>query len=161
MSKVIGSSFIDVFFLPRRGVLKLTSHTTKLSYVFNGSSKTSLDVCLNDLLFPGPNLLPELANLRSAWRLYKYVFVTDFKISPDDFWYQTVVWCFRPDDPIQACKSTTVNYGCICSSFLATITLRQLASDYHDDYLLSYAVIREKCFLDDMLSSGHSIEITI
>ena len=59
-------------FLPHHGVLH---ETKKLRTEFNGSAKIK-QVSLNDLLYSGPNLLPELFDLILKWRLYKYIFVS-------------------------------------------------------------------------------------
>ena len=46
------------FFLPRHGVWKESSTTTKLRTVFNGTARTRSGKSLNELLHLGPNLLP-------------------------------------------------------------------------------------------------------
>ena len=158
----------ETFFLPHHGVLKPNSTTTKLRTVFNGSSRTSLNISLNSVLLAGPNLLPELPDLISAWRLYKYVFVADIKqmfrqikLHPDDFHHQAILWRFDPNDPIQVYYLTTVTYGLICSPFLATRTLRQLAYDYQVQFPLAFDIISKECYMDDLLSGGHSLELTL
>ncbi|GFY72099.1 uncharacterized protein TNIN_87671 [Trichonephila inaurata madagascariensis] len=41
------------FFLPHHGVLREGNHSFPLRVVFNGSQKTDLDICLNDVLCKG------------------------------------------------------------------------------------------------------------
>merc|ERR1712121_445978 len=51
-----------VCYLPHRGVMKEDSSTTKLRIVFDGSAKCGRDeVCLNDCLMQGPNLVQLIA----------------------------------------------------------------------------------------------------
>lgn len=158
----------SAFFLPHHGILKPSSSTTKLRTVFNGSSKTSNGLSLNEQLLTGPNLLPELPDLVCAWRLYKYVFVADIKqmfrqirIDDSDLQYQAIVWRYSPDDPIRIYLLTTVTFGLVCSPYQATRTLRQLASDYQSVYPMATGIINSETYMDDMLSGGHSLEQTL
>ena len=63
------------YFLPHHEVMQ---GSKKLRTVFNGSAKVQ-QVSLNDLLYAGPNLLPELFDLILRWRQYKYVFIADIE----------------------------------------------------------------------------------
>lgn len=68
----------ETYFLRHHDVIKPSSSTTKLSTAFNGSSRTSNGYSLNDLLFTGPKFLPELPDLISNLRFYRFVFVVIF-----------------------------------------------------------------------------------
>jgi len=48
------------FYMPRHGVLKETSSTTKMRVVFNGSERSSNGVSLNDILMVGPKVQDDL-----------------------------------------------------------------------------------------------------
>ena len=79
LDKVDFSKFDNYCFLPHHGVLKESSTTTKLRAVFNGSYKTDSGVSLNDCLYIGKNLLPNLTTLLINWRKYKFAFTADVK----------------------------------------------------------------------------------
>lgn len=85
---------------------------------------------------------------------------SQIKMSPEDFHHQAILWRFNPEDPVQIFYLTIVTYGLICLSFLATCSLCQFASDTQTKLPLPHDVSIE-CNIDDMLSGGHSIEITI
>lgn len=51
------------FYLPHHGVWRESSTTTKLRVVFNGSSRTSSGVSLNEILHTGPKLQTDLFNV--------------------------------------------------------------------------------------------------
>ncbi|GAB1869293.1 Gag-pol polyprotein [Camponotus japonicus] len=51
------------FYLPHHGVWKESSTTTKLRVVFNGSSRTTSRISLNDILHTGPKLQLELLDI--------------------------------------------------------------------------------------------------
>lgn len=65
----------NCYFLQHHGVIQ---GSKKLRTVYNGSAKVH-GVSLNDLLYSGPNLIPELFDLIARWRRYKFVFVVDIE----------------------------------------------------------------------------------
>ncbi len=83
------------------------------------------------------------------------------KVSSEDSHHQAILWKFDLEDPIQIYYLTTVTYGLICSPFLATRTLRQLVTDNRDEFLLSSNIVNKECYMDDMLSGCHSLEVTV
>lgn len=147
-------------FLQHHGIL-----TSKFRTVFNGSGKSDKNISLNQLLYAGPNLLPELPNLVCVWRTYKFVFTTDIKqmfrmiqVDERDQPFLAIVWRSNPDDPIAVYFLVTVTYGLVCSPYLASRTLRQLATDHRAQYPLGAVMIEEECYMDDVLSGAHTLE---
>ncbi|XP_053989873.1 uncharacterized protein LOC128882319, partial [Hylaeus volcanicus] len=69
----------NCFYLPHRGVFRDSSKTTKLRVVFNGSWRSASMLSLNELLHPGPNLLPNLYDVFLRWRKYQFVLVADIE----------------------------------------------------------------------------------
>lgn len=63
--------------LPHHGIVKAYDSSSKLRVVFNASFGTSTGKSLNDCLFPGPRLQPDLWLILSRWRLFNVVFTTD------------------------------------------------------------------------------------
>ena len=69
-----------VCYLPHRAVVKHDSSTTKLRIVFDGSAKCGRDeVCLNDCLMQGPNLVQLIAACIINFRTRKYAFSADLE----------------------------------------------------------------------------------
>jgi len=102
-----------VYYLPHHGVWKASSITTKLRVVFNGSSKTTSGLSLNDLLHTGPKLQTELFDVLIWFRQHRYVFSADIekmyrqiKIHPEDWDFQRILWMHHKK--IQAYQLTTV-----------------------------------------------------
>ncbi|XP_046142523.1 uncharacterized protein LOC114881403 [Osmia bicornis bicornis] len=119
MVRLNNDSIISPFqyFLPHHGVLKLGSTTTALRVVFNGSSPTSSEYSLNDLLHTGPNLMLNIADLLIWIRRYKHLFATDvtkmyrqIKVHPDDWSLQQILWLDDTQKETQY-QLTTVTYG--------------------------------------------------
>ena len=152
------------YFLPHHGVLKPSSSTTKLRTVFNGSSKTTNGVSLNDLLCTGPNLLPELPDLICSWRRYKIAFVADIKqmfrqivVDARDRRFQTIVWRFSPGDCVGVYELNAVTYGLKPSPFLASRTVKQASRDYESEFPLGSVVAAQEFYMDDVLSGASSV----
>ena len=67
----------DVFYLPHHAVVREQKTSTKVRPVFDGSAKDKNGKSLNDLLDPGPSLLPLLIALLLRFRLYAVAFSGD------------------------------------------------------------------------------------
>ena len=87
------------YFLPHHGVIKESSSTTRLRTVFNASARVKGGKSLNNFLFVGPNLLAEIIDLLTNWRLYPWVFSADIEkmfrqilVEDDDQHLQAIVW---------------------------------------------------------------------
>jgi hypothetical protein len=67
------------YYIPHHCVLKPDSSTTKLRVVFNASARTSAGLSLNESLYTGPKLQPDIQVVLLRSRLWKYLFMTDIK----------------------------------------------------------------------------------
>ena len=68
-----------VYHLPHRAVVRDERETTKVRLVFDASAKYKRFPSLNELLDPGPCLLPHLFDILFRFRLGKIVLITDIK----------------------------------------------------------------------------------
>lgn len=80
------------YYLPYHGVLKEKSTSTKLLVVFNGSTKTTSQYSLNDIMHIEPKTQADIFNVLLWIRKHKYVFITDIvkmfrqvNVHPDDW----------------------------------------------------------------------------
>ncbi|XP_018399368.1 PREDICTED: uncharacterized protein LOC108777070 [Cyphomyrmex costatus] len=148
-------------YLPHHDVLRAESSSTKLRVVFNGSSTIASGQSLNDYLYPGPNLLPSLADVLLRWRLHKYVLAADvekmfrqIQVHPEDRDLQRILWRHDEADKIRDYQLNTVTYGLACAPFLAMRTLRQLADDEENHQPLGAAILRRDVYMDDILTGA-------
>lgn len=167
MSRVIpaAKSNMSVSYLPHHGVLRKISATTKLRIVFNGSTPTASGRTLNDHLMVGPNLLPPLADVLLRWRQYRYVLATDVEkmyrqilVHQSDRDLQQILWRYSERDSPEEYQLNTVTYGLACAPFLAMRTLKQLAEDEGERYLLGAAALRRDVYMDDVLTGASTFE---
>lgn len=98
------------YYLPHLGVLRENSRTTKLRVVFNGSSRTSSGLSLNDILHAGSKLQMDISDILLWIRTPKILFSTDIEkmfrqiaVHRDDWDLQRIVArTRRPDSCLQA-----------------------------------------------------------
>jgi len=67
----------SLYYLPHHPVVKLSSLTTKLRVVIDGSAKSSTGVSLNEVLMCGPTVQEELFNILVRFRTHQYVITAD------------------------------------------------------------------------------------
>ncbi|XP_058456637.1 uncharacterized protein LOC131434033 [Malaya genurostris] len=71
--------------------------------------------------------------------------------------FQRIVWRENSNQPLKLFELQTVTYGLTSSQFLATMTLKQLASEHAEDYPLAAAAV-ERCFyIDDALAGAQTL----
>ena len=90
----------NIYYLPHHTVFKQSSLTTKLRVVFDGSSKTTNGLSLNDILLVGPNVQQDLFSILLRFRIHKYVLIADIekmyrqiRVAEGDCHYQRIPFC--------------------------------------------------------------------
>lgn len=153
------------YFLPHHGVLRPGNTTTKLRVVFNASAKSSNGKSLNDLLCKGGIIQDDLFSLILRFRKHAYAFTADIEkmfrqieVHPSERNFQKIVWKNAKDEPIQIYRLKTVTYGTACAPYLATRTLKQLASDEAKNFPLASKVLCEDFYMDDCLSGADNLQ---
>ncbi|XP_070517916.1 uncharacterized protein [Cardiocondyla obscurior] len=151
------------FYLPHHGVMRAESSTTKLRVVFNGSSRTSTGLSLNDVIFQGTKLQRDIIDILIWIRTHKVLFSTDVEkmfrqisLHSDDWNYQRILWQER-DGRINSYCLTTVTYGLNCAPFLAMRTLQQLVEDERDRYPLAVTPMTKGRYVDDIFGGAESL----
>ncbi|XP_058813142.1 uncharacterized protein LOC131677376 [Topomyia yanbarensis] len=152
-----------VHYLPHHAVLKLSSTTTKVRVVFDGSAKTSTGFSLNNALQVGPIIQDELLTLVLRFRKYPIALVADIEkmyrqvlLHPE-----RILWRFDSHAQISTYELQTVTYGLAPSSFLATRTLQQLAADEGDCYPLGGPALCKGFYVDDYIGGAETKEEAI
>jgi len=152
------------FYLPHHGVWRESSTTTKLRVVFNGSSRTTSGVSLNDILHAGPKLQMDLLNVLIWFRQFRYVFSVDMekmyrqiKVHSDDWKFQRIRWSTF-EDSTQSYELTTVTYGLACAPYLALRTIAQLIEDEGKNFPLAVPCLKQGRYVDDIFGGAESVE---
>ncbi|KAH0812042.1 hypothetical protein GEV33_010749 [Tenebrio molitor] len=155
-------------YLPHHAVIKDSSTTTKLRVVFDGSSKTSNGLSLNDNLLPGPNLQQDLFLTLARFRCFQYVISSDIEkmyrqinIDERDADFQRILWRESVDSPLEIYRLKTVTYGTTSAPFLAMRCIQQFANENINNFPLACATIRQCFYMDDLLCGHNTFQETL
>lgn len=153
------------FFLPHHCVQKEDSITTKLRVVFDGSSKTSSGLSLNDLMMIGPNIQDNLFPILLRFRKHNYVLSADIAkmyrqvlVQESDRNYQKILWRFSPNNPLQIFLLNTVTYGTSSAAYLAIRCLHEIALRHKQESPLISSIILHDFYVDDLLTGANTID---
>ncbi|XP_049300301.1 uncharacterized protein LOC125773310 [Anopheles funestus] len=153
------------FYMPHHAVLRPSSSSTKLRVVFDGSAKAApSDVALNQALMVGATVQNDIFVILIRFRRHIIVFTADIskmyrqiKVVPAHSCFQRIFWRADPALPLRVLELTTVTYGTACAPFLATRCLLQLSYDEAMRFPRAAKIIREDCYVDDILSGANSV----
>ena len=153
------------FWQPMHAVIKLSSSSTKLRVVFDGSAATTSGLSLNQALHVGPTLQATLSDTLLKFRCYDIALNADIskmyrevKLSEADKDLHRFVWRDNPADPLKDYRMTRVTFGVSASPFLAVRTLHQTAVDHGGDYPRATQHIKESFYVDDFLGGADNPE---
>ncbi|XP_063990403.1 uncharacterized protein LOC135169384 [Diachasmimorpha longicaudata] len=133
-----------------------SDETTKLRVVFNGSSKSSSGVSLNDIQHTGAKLQRNISDVLLWSRQSRYIFMTDItkmfrqiKVHREDWPLQQILW---RDSRGHICtyQLTTVTYGTKSAPFLACRVLDQLVKDEGHRFPLAVSPLSSGRHVDDL-----------
>ncbi|XP_058448656.1 uncharacterized protein LOC131428628 [Malaya genurostris] len=166
MEVISRASCSPQYFLPHHAIHRPESSTTKIRVVFDGSSRGSTQLSLNDILFPGPTVQPTLYSTVINFRLPRYAITADVEkmfrqiwIHPQDRCYQQILWRRDSSEPIRTYQLKTVTYGLASSPYHATRILNQLANDEAEHFPLAVPIIQKGTFMDDVLPGHDDLQL--
>ncbi|XP_076384451.1 uncharacterized protein LOC143263146 [Megalopta genalis] len=155
------------YYLAHHGVLKMSSQTTKLRIVFDGSAASSTGLSLNDVLHTGPKIQDDLLYILLRFRTHQYVVTGDiekmyrqFLIRPEDRKFQQVLWRDHNDN-IKTFQLNTVTFGLSAAPYLAIRCLTQLADDEHHRFPQASKVLKQDFYVDDLITGTPTIQEAI
>ncbi|XP_058816996.1 uncharacterized protein LOC131680291 [Topomyia yanbarensis] len=99
------ASYSPQFSLPHHAIHRPESSTTKIRVVFDGSSRGSTQLSLNDVLYAGPTVQPALYSTVINFRLPRLAITADVEkmfrqtlVHPEDRRYQQILWRNDPSE---------------------------------------------------------------
>jgi len=151
------------YYIPHHCVLRPDSSTTKLRVVFNASSRTSAGCSLNESMYTGPKLQPDIQIVLLRARLWKYVFMTDIKqmyrqivVRPADRDYLRIFWRFSKNTTVQEYRLCTVTYGTSAAPYQALRTIQELAIVDGKLFPIAASILLNDTFVDDILTGANT-----
>ncbi|GBM78472.1 hypothetical protein AVEN_81536-1 [Araneus ventricosus] len=156
------------YFMPHHAVIREQKETTKVRICFDASSKSKGQVPLNDLLYSGPNLNPELLRIVLKFRIGKIAMCADIQrafleigIKENDRKYLQFLWgqdngtCLDLEgQPIHALKMKRVPFGVNYSPFILAATIRTHLKKYPH---LEVTQKLNDLYVDDFLCSVETL----
>ncbi|XP_011313173.1 uncharacterized protein [Fopius arisanus] len=152
------------FYFPHHGILREASLTTKLRVVFNGSSRTSTGISLNDILNAGPKLQIDNLDVLTWFRKHRLVFGADIikmfrqiKVHEDDWDYQRILWYNEANNLVEF-QMTTVTYGGTSAPWLSLRVCEELVKDEGHKYPKAVAAMTRGKFVDDIYDGADTVQ---
>lgn len=152
------------YYLPHHAVFKLSSTTTKLRVVFDGSAKTSSGLSLNDVQWVGPVVQDDLISILLRFRKHRYVLSADIAkmyrqiwVQEEDRKFQRILWRNDKNETIKTYNLNTVTYGTASAPFLATKVLQHIGQIHQSSHPLASHTILHDFYVDDLLTGTDSI----
>ncbi|GFT65086.1 integrase catalytic domain-containing protein [Trichonephila clavipes] len=158
-----------VFYLPHQAVFRQESLTTKMRIVFDASSHEDGQPSLNDCIWSGGNLNPNIFHLIISFRLNTITITADIEraflqISLRDEDRDAVRFLF-PDirsnqtDPykFQVYRFKRVMFGVNVSPFLLSATIKYHIENYREQYPAATEMLDTCLYVDDVISGADDI----
>ncbi|GFW35054.1 integrase catalytic domain-containing protein [Trichonephila clavipes] len=158
-----------VFYLPHQAVFRQESLTTKMRIVFDASSHEDGQPSLNDCIWSGGNLNPNIFHLIISFRLNTIAITADIEraflqISLRDEDRDAVRFLF-PDirsnqtDPykFQVYRFKRVMFGINVSPFLLSATIKHHIENYREQYPAATEMLDTRLYVDDVISGADDI----
>ena len=153
-------------YIPHKYVLKDTDQGPKLRIVYDGSCKSNKNrLSLNDVLYTGPNLVPELVKVLIRFRMYPVAINADIKsaylnvsIAPKHRDALRFVWRKNGDlsEPLEIFRSTRACFGLTSSPMCLAATLLSHFEKFGDKFPVASKMINS-IYVDDILRGEFSV----
>ncbi|GFW78344.1 integrase catalytic domain-containing protein [Trichonephila clavipes] len=159
-----------VYYLPHQAIKKDGRLTSKTRIVFDAGSHQNNELSLNDCLWPGINLNPNLLDILIYFGLNTIAFCSDIKqaflqICLADEHKDAVRFLWSDDEPcvhkrpkLQVYRFNRVNFGVSLSPFLLAATIRHHIEKYKHKFLDTVELLDKKFYVDDLISGGNEFE---
>ncbi|GFV62472.1 integrase catalytic domain-containing protein [Trichonephila clavipes] len=159
-----------VYYLPHQAIKKDGRLTSKTRIVFDAKSHQNNELLLNDCLWPGINLNPNLLDILINFRLNAIAFCSDIKqtflqICLSDEHKDAVRFLWSDDEPcvykrpkLQVYRFNRVNFGVCSSPFLLAATIRHHIEKYKHEFPDTVELLDRNFYVDDLISGGNEFE---
>ena len=165
LSSERSKSNTPTYYLPHHAVMKPDSTTTKIRVVFDGSSKTSSGLSLNEVQHVGPTIQDDLFSIALRFRKHKIVLSADIAkmyrriyVNEEQRGLQRILWRTDSSQPVKVYELNTVTYGTASAPYLATRCLRQLGEENKENHPIASKVIISDFYVDDLLTGADTID---
>ena len=159
-----------VYYLVTRPVIDMSRQTTKVRIVFDAGQRDPVSKkSLNDLLYKGPKIMPDIASVLLRFRIGRFVFTTDIskmylsvRVPPEDADCLRYLWrAFQTDASPQAFRVMCHTFGLISSGFISSACVRKTAANNEADYPEIVPQLKRQMYVDDVAISLNQLDLAL
>ncbi|GFY30309.1 integrase catalytic domain-containing protein [Trichonephila clavipes] len=159
-----------VYYLPHQAIRKDGRLTSKTRIVLDAGSHQNNELSLNDCLWPGINLNPNLLDILINFRLNAIAFCSDIiqaflQICLAEEHKDAVRFLWSDDEPcvhkrpkLQVYRFNRVNFGVSSSPFLLAATISHHIEKYKHEFPDTVEFLDKNFYVDDLISVGNEFE---
>ncbi|XGW03194.1 hypothetical protein V3C99_014862 [Haemonchus contortus] len=160
-----------IYYIPHQAVVKESSATTRLRVVFDASSHYKGAPSLNDCLYPGPSILPDLVGILLRSRLHPILLISDvekaflqIRLQRSQRDATRFLWLIDPFSPptssnLRIFRFTRVPFGITASPFLLAASILYYLR--RDPNSLLNKEIENNTYVDNILLGATTVEEAI
>ncbi|GFS69144.1 integrase catalytic domain-containing protein [Trichonephila clavipes] len=150
------------FYLPHHAVIRSDKTTSRIRIVFDGSAHENGQSSLNQSLYTGPNLHPNILELLLCFRKSPVAFTADVKSAflqiELDFRgrdFTRFFWTDNLNNEPYVLNFTRVLFGLRPSPYLLAATLKHHFKKYREQYPHTFELLNSSIYVDDLIC-GHN-----
>ncbi|GFT47040.1 integrase catalytic domain-containing protein [Trichonephila clavipes] len=152
------------FYLPHHAVIRRNKTTSHIRIVFDGSAHENGQSSLNQSLYTGPNLHPNILELLLCFRKSPVAFTADVKsaflqIELDfrDRDFSRFFWTDILNNEPYVLNFTRVHFGLRPSPYLLAATLKHHFKKYREQYPHTFELLNSSIYVDDLICGQNDV----
>ncbi|GFW11578.1 integrase catalytic domain-containing protein [Trichonephila clavipes] len=152
------------FYLPHYAVIRSDKTTSRIRIVFDGSAHENGQSSLNQSLYTGPNLHPNILELLLCFRKSPVAFTADVKsaflqIELDfrDRDFTRFFWTDNLNNEPYVLNFTRVLFGLRPSPYLLAATLKHHFKKYREQYPHTFELLNSSIYVDDLICGQNDV----
>ncbi|GFU88216.1 integrase catalytic domain-containing protein [Trichonephila clavipes] len=152
------------FYLPHHAVIRSDKTTSRIRIVFDGSAHENGQSSLNQSLYTGPNLHPNILELILCFRKSPVAFTADVKsaflqIELDfrDRDFTRFFWTDNLNNEPYVLNFTRVLFGLRPSPYLLAATLTHHFKKYREQYPHTFELLNSSIYVDDLICGQNDV----
>ncbi|GFR28152.1 integrase catalytic domain-containing protein [Trichonephila clavata] len=152
------------FYLPHHAVIRSDKTTSRLRIVFDGSALEDGHSSLNQSLYTGPNLHPNMLELLLRFRKNPVAFTADVKsaflqieLDLRDREFTRFFWTDNLNNNPYVLNFTRVLFGLRPSPYLLAATLKHHFKKYKEQYPHTFDLLNSSIYVDDFICGRNDV----
>ncbi|GFQ70113.1 integrase catalytic domain-containing protein [Trichonephila clavata] len=152
------------FYLPHHAVIRSDKTTSRLHIVFDGSAHEDGHSSLNQSLYTGPNLHPNMLELLLRFRKNPVAFTADVKsaflqieLDLRDREFTRFFWTDNLNNNPYVLNFTRVLFGLRPSPYLLAATLKHHFKKYKEQYPHTFDLLNSSIYVDDFICGRNDV----